>query len=66
MKEARITTHIDRYLFEPVKREFENRHDVRMTNAAFVKFLLAKEELDDHYDLKLRALIDKYRTKSRR
>jgi len=46
MRETKITTHIDRDLFEPVRREFENRHDVRMTSAAFVKFLLAKEELD--------------------
>jgi len=35
-------THIDTELFDPVKREFENRYDVRMANAAFVKFLLDK------------------------
>jgi len=52
MRKTKITTHIDRDLFEPVRREFENRHDVRMTNVAFVKFLLTKEELDDHYTLR--------------
>ncbi len=52
----RISISVCRDRFERVKREFENCHDVRMTNAAFVKFLPAKEELDDHYTLKLNAL----------
>jgi len=42
MRETKITTRIDRDLFEPARRGFENHHDVRMTSAALVRFPLER------------------------
>jgi len=63
MPKTKITTHVERDLFEQVKQDFEDRYNVEIMNKQFVELLLEKQLLDVEYNSKLLDLIARNKMK---